>query len=315
MYFCASEFEHMNWSIEIKGYSNYLLLERSLAANSIAAYLHDVEKLAAFLAANQPGTAPTEVSVAHIHAFLNSLLEENLGAKTQARILSGIKGFFKYLELEARIQVNPTDLIESPKMGLHLPAVLSLEEIEALFTAIDYSRPEGGRNRAILEVMYGCGLRVSELINLKISDLFLNDKYIRVLGKGHKERLVPIGIPAIQKVKIYIQKIRTEQSIKKGQEDILFLNRRGHQLSRVMIFTIIRQLAEKAGITKVVSPHTLRHSFATHLVEGGADLRAVQQMLGHESITTTEIYTHLDSGYLRDTLMMYHPRSHAVTKD
>jgi len=300
----------MNWTPTIKGFKSYLQLERSLSENSIEAYLRDVEKLFQFLEMQDINVQPENVKQNDIEVFLQWISELGLNARSQARILSGLKAFYKYLMMEDVIDVAPTELLESPKIGRKLPEVLSYEEINQLINAVDLSSPEGERNKAMLETLYSCGLRVSELVNLKLSNLLLDEGFIRVVGKGDKERITPIGTVAIKHINIYVESKRNHMSnIDKASEDILFLNRRGKQLTRVMIFTIIKNLALKAGIEKKVSPHTFRHSFATHLVEGGADLRAVQEMLGHESITTTEIYTHLDREYLRQAIIDFHPRA------
>lgn len=299
----------MNWSSTIKGFKNYLQLERSLSANSIAAYLRDVEKLFQFLVIQEIEVSPEKVKPAQIELFLQQISEIGLNARSQARILSGLKAFYKYLLIEDIIDSSPTELLTSPKIGRKLPEVLSIEEITEIINAIDLSKPEGERNKAMLETLYSCGLRVSELINLKLSNLLLDEGFIRVVGKGDKERITPIGSVAIKHINTYLKSKRNHMdNINKESEDILFLNRRGNQLTRVMIFSIIKNLVKETGITKTVSPHTFRHSFATHLVEGGADLRAVQEMLGHESITTTEIYTHLDRAYLRQAILDFHPR-------
>jgi integrase/recombinase XerD len=289
----------------IKGFKNYLKLERGLSGNSVESYVRDAEKLFQFCG---EAKSPVNVKDEDIHNFLVFLNELGLSATSQARILSGIKSFFEYLLIEKIITSDPTELISSPRITRKLPETLHLHEIEALMACIDLSTPEGPRNKAIIEVMYSCGLRVSELTNLKISDCLFQEGFIRVVGKGNKMRLVPIGDEAIKFSKIYLHEVRTQLNIEVGHEDFLFLNRRGKSLSRVMVFLIIKDLAEKAGIRKSISPHTLRHSFATHLVEGGADLRAIQEMLGHESIITTEIYTHLDRAYLQQTLKEFHPR-------
>jgi integrase/recombinase XerD len=300
----------MNWTPTIKGFKSYLQLELSLSENSIAAYLRDVKKFVEYLELQEIDVAPEKVEQNHVEDFLQWLSKLGLSARSQARILSGLKAFYKYLLMEDIIEVAPTDLLEAPKIGRKLPEVLSIGEINDIINAVDLSKEEGERNKAMLETLYSCGLRVSELTNLKISNLLLNEGFIRVVGKGDKERITPIGSVAIKHIKIYVKTKRNHMSnIKKESEDILFLNRRGKQLTRVMIFTIIKRLAEKAGITKTVSPHTFRHSFATHLVEGGANLRAIQEMLGHESITTTEIYTHLDREYLRQAILDFHPRA------
>lgn len=298
------------WNVYIKGFKAYLQLEKSLSANSVDAYLHDVQMLAEFFDRQNNNIAFDEIALKHLQQFLESIHEKDLAAASQARIISGIKAFFHYLVMEEVIKVNPTELLEAPKLKRKLPDVLSVEEVELLFTGIDHSKPEGQRNRAILETMYSSGLRVSEVTALQITNMYLDVGFIRVIGKGNKERLVPIGDTAAKHIGLYRESVRSKLEPKKGQEDILFLNKRGSALSRVMIFYIIKEAAQNAGIRKNIHPHTLRHSFATHLVEGGADLRAVQEMLGHESITTTEIYTHLDRKFLRQTLEKYHPRFH-----
>jgi integrase/recombinase XerD len=295
------------WEAYKKGYKAYLRLEKSLSDHSVEAYLHDVTKLTQYLLSVNQEKNPAALTLKDLQAFVKWIGELGMGATTQARIISGIRSFYKYLLTEQLITIDPSTLLEAPKTRRKLPDTLSFEEIELLIGAIDLSSPEGTRNKAILETMYSCGLRVSELVGLKISCLYLDIGFIRVIGKGDKERLVPIGSDAIKCIKIYKDTVRSHQSVSEKNQDILFLNRRGNALSRVMIFYIIKSLATKAGITKVISPHTFRHSFATHLVEGGADLRAVQEMLGHESITTTEIYTHLNRDFLRDTLQQFHP--------
>ena len=300
----------MNWNPTIKGFKSYLQLERSLSGNSIDAYLRDVEKFVQFLELNGIEVSPEKVERQHIEDFLKWVSELGMNARSQARILSGLKAFYKYLLMEDMVNSSPTELIEAPKIGRKLPEVISIDEINGLIDSIDLSKAEGERNKAMLETLYSCGLRVTELVTLKKSNLLLDEGFVRVIGKGDKERIVPIGSVAIKHVKIYIESVRNHMgNINKESEDILFLNRRGNQLTRVMVFTIIKQLAEKMGLQKQVSPHTFRHSFATHLVEGGADLRAVQEMLGHESITTTEIYTHLDREYLREAILSFHPRA------
>ncbi|WP_344976717.1 site-specific tyrosine recombinase XerD [Compostibacter hankyongensis] len=297
------------WHSYIKGFKAYLELERSLSANSVKAYLQDVEKLTQYLSAGErTGAGPETLNLEDLQLFIQWVAQLGMTPASQARIISGIKGFYKYLQLEHVVQKDPTRLLEAPRLKRRLPDVLTFEEIERIIGSIDQSKPEGGRNRAILETMYSCGLRVSEVISLKISHLYPDAGFIRVTGKGDKERLVPIGKDALKYIGIYCEQIRCHLTVQAGSSDTVFLNRRGGPLSRVMIFLIIKDLTRKAGITKNISPHTFRHSFATHLVEGGADLRAVQQMLGHESITTTEIYTHLDREYLRDTLQRFHPR-------
>src|SRR5882757_2849693 len=295
------------WEPYKKGYKAWLQLEKSLSENSVEAYLRDIDKLTQFLQATQSLKTPEAVELKDLQTFLQWIGQLGLEPASQARILSGIRSFYKYCYIEQIVKKDPTTLLESPKLKRALPDVLSFEEIEAIIGQIDLSKPEGGRNKAILETMYSCGLRVSELVNLRISCLYLDTGFIRVIGKADKERLVPIGSSAIQYIRIYQQEIRVHMAVKPGNEDTLFLNRRGSKLSRVMIFLLLKDLVRQAGIEKNISPHTFRHSFATHLVEGGADLRAVQEMLGHESITTTEIYTHLDREYLRKTLEHFHP--------
>jgi integrase/recombinase XerD len=295
------------WEAYKKGYKAYLRLEKSLSDHSVEAYLHDVTKLTQYLQVVNQEKNPAALTLKDLQAFVKWIGELGMGATTQARIISGIRSFYKYLLTEQLVTIDPSTLLEAPKTRRKLPDTLSFEEIEQLIGAIDLSSPEGTRNKAILETMYSCGLRVSELVGLKISCLYLDIGFIRVIGKGDKERLVPIGSDAIKCIKIYKDTVRSYQNVSEKNQDILFLNRRGNALSRVMIFYIIKSLALTAGITKVISPHTFRHSFATHLVEGGADLRAVQEMLGHESITTTEIYTHLNRDFLRDTLQQFHP--------
>ena len=296
-----------SWAIYKKGFKAFLQLEKSLSDHSVEAYLRDIDKLTNYLAANENNLSPSEVTLNHLQSFVQCIGETEMAPTSQARIISGIKSFFKYCLLEQICTINPTLLIQSPKTRRKLPDVLSFEEIEKLIGQIDLSKPEGGRNKAILETMYSSGLRVTEAIHLKISSLYLDVGFIRVIGKGDKERLVPIGSDAIKFIKLYKDTIRVHQTPAKDSEDILFLNNRGKALSRVMIFYIIKDLMLKTGIKKSISPHSFRHSFATHLVEGGADLRAVQEMLGHESITTTEIYTHMNREYLRDTLDRFHP--------
>ncbi|HLL43053.1 MAG TPA: site-specific tyrosine recombinase XerD [Segetibacter sp.] len=295
------------WEAYKKGFKAYLQLEKSLSDNSVEAYLRDVEKLTTFLMAAEEKKSPAEIELKNLQQFIKWVSELGMTASSQARTISGIKGFYKYCLIENIVTIDPTALLEAPKLKRSLPDVLSFDEIEKIIGEIDQSKPEGGRNKAILETMYSCGLRVTEVVNLQISCLYLDVGFIRVTGKGNKERLVPIGSDAVKYIKLYKNNIRVHVAIKKGFEDILFVNKRGGQLSRIMIFYIIKDLTKKAGITKNISPHTFRHSFATHLVEGGADLRAVQEMLGHESITTTEMYTHLDRDYLRSTLQQFHP--------
>ncbi len=295
------------WHTQKTGYKAYLQLEKSLSDNSVEAYLHDIEKFTYYLSATNHLKTPQQVTLKILEQFIRWISELGMTPGSQARIISGLKSFFKYCLQEHLIASDPSCLLESPKLKKTLPDILSFDEIEKIIGQLDLSKPEGGRNKAMLETLYSCGLRVTELVNLRISCLFLQDGFVRVIGKGDKERLVPIGSDAIKYINIYRLDIRVHIAIKPGNEDILFLNRRGSKLSRVMIFLIIKQMARLAAINKTISPHTFRHSFATHLVEGGADLRAVQEMLGHESITTTEIYTHLDREYLRDTLQQFHP--------
>lgn len=295
------------WQSYIKGFKSWLMLEKSLSANTIASYLHDMKLLTEFLEMQFPGMTPDQIRLQQLESFIRYIHELGMTPASQARIISGIKSFFTYCTLEGICKANPTVLLESPKQSRLLPDILSFEEIEKMIAAADASTPEGIRNKAILETMYSCGLRVSEVVGLKLSALFVDVGFIRVTGKGDKERLVPIGDTAIRAIQQYRQYVRNQYPVVLGSEDYVFLNRRGKPLSRVMVFLIIKELAKKAGIEKNISPHTFRHSFATHLVEGGADLRAVQEMLGHESITTTEIYTHLDRAYLRSTLQDYHP--------
>lgn len=295
------------WQPYKKGFKAYLQLERSLSENSVDAYLHDVELLTQWMLLQGLQKNPAAVVQEDLQQFLKAIAEMGMGANSQARIISGLRAFFKYAMLEQIVQQNPTELLEAPKLKRALPEVLSFGEIEAIIGAIDQSTPEGVRNKAMLETLYSCGLRVSELVNLQLSQLYMDVGFVRVFGKGSKERLVPIGRDAIKYIQLYRDNVRVHVPVKKGEEDMVFLNNRGRRLSRVMVFLIIKAMAAKAGITKNISPHTFRHSFATHLVEGGADLRAVQEMLGHESITTTEIYTHLDREYLRETLHRFHP--------
>jgi integrase/recombinase XerD len=295
------------WDAYKKGFKAYLQLEKSLSDNSVEAYIRDIDKLTQYLQEVSKLKNPDTIELKDLQQFLKWITEIGMTASSQARIISGIKSFYRYCMVESITSKDPTTLLEAPKLKRALPDVLSFQEIEAIINQIDLSKPEGGRNKAILETLYSSGLRVSELVELKISQLYLDVGFIRVIGKGNKERLVPIGSSAIHFINIYKDKIRVHTTPKPGNEDILFLNQRGTKLTRVMIFLIIKDLVKKAGIKKTVSPHTFRHSFATHLVEGGADLRAVQEMLGHESITTTEIYTHLDREFLRKTLEQYHP--------
>lgn len=302
-------FESRMWNLHLKHFTNYLKLERSLSGNSIEAYVRDIEKLNQFMEMAHKGVSPLKVTSKHLQSFLTYVNELGMSAHSQARILSGVKAFYKYLQFEELLEIDPTALIEGPKLGRKLPDTLSYPEIEELLEAIDMSTPEGGRNRAMLEVLYCSGLRVSELVELRMNNVYFDAGFLKVVGKGNKERLVPVGRDGLKFLKIYKEEIRVHVPIQKGFESYMFLNRRGRKLTRVMIFTIIKQLAERIGLKKVISPHTFRHSFATHLIEGGADLRAVQEMLGHESITTTEIYTHLDRDYLRQVIQEFHPRS------
>lgn len=298
----------MVWSPYIKGFEAYLLMEKSLSRNSIEAYLRDVQKLVEFLEMKGQDLMPEKVKTRHIEDFLSYLSDLGLSEKSSARMLSGIKAFYKYLMMEDAISDDPTDGISGPKLSRYLPDVLSIEEVEAIIAAIDMSEPTGQRNRAMMETLYACGLRVSELVNLRRSHYFPDQGFLRVVGKNNKERLIPIGSSAIKHIDLYLETVRKLLPvINPKDEDILFLNRRGSRLTRVMIFHIIKDLTAKAGIHKSVSPHTFRHSFATHLVEMGADLRAVQEMLGHESILTTEIYTHVNAEFLRKTIMDFHP--------
>ena len=299
----------MNWQSAIKGFQAYLKLEKSLSKNSIEAYTRDIGRLYEYTETLPAKLNPENVVLADLRHFINWVVELGMIPSSQARILSGIKAFYKYMLMEDIIVSDPSELLESPKITRKLPDTLSYEEINKMIAAIDLSKPEGPRNKAILEVLYGCGLRVSELTELKLSNLYLDIEFVKVTGKGSKERLVPIGGSAIKALKIWIEQVRVHIPIKKGEEDMVFLNRRGSRLSRMYIFMIIKELAQIIGLKKSISPHTFRHSFATHLVEGGADLRAVQEMLGHESITTTEIYTHLDREYLKGTIIQFHPRN------
>jgi len=299
----------MDWKSTIHGFESYLLLERSLSGHSIEAYQRDVSKLATY-ALSHAITSPTKINSRELEAFITHSSLHGISARSQARMISGLKAFFKYLLIENLITNDPTELLEGPKLSRKIPEFLTIEEMERVLSAIDFSHEQGQRNRAILETLYSCGLRVTELINLRISHYYPNDGIVRVIGKNNKERICPIGSEAIKHIDYYLEAVRRHMSkIQKGSEDILFLNRRGRKLSRVMIFHIVKEVIKDTGIQKNVSPHTFRHSFATHMVEGGADLKAVQDMLGHESITTTEIYTHLDTKYLRDTILLYHPRN------
>jgi integrase/recombinase XerD len=299
----------LNWSIYIKGFKDFLKLERSLSANTIEAYVRDVDKLRQFLEIKSLPIIPAAVTITHLKEFIEYINEIGISAYSQARIISGLRAFFRYLQTEELIDSDPSELLEGPRLGRKLPDTLDYHEIEKILNAIDLSKPEGARNRAMLETLYSSGLRVSELINLKIPNIYFDIGFLRIIGKGNKERLVPVGREALKFIKTYLEQVRIHVPVKKEADAIAFLNRRGDKLTRVMIFTIIKNLVAACGIKKTVSPHTFRHSFATHLIEGGADLRAVQEMLGHESITTTEIYTHLDRDYLKQVIREFHPRS------
>lgn len=295
------------WDAYKKGFVAYLRLEKSLAEHSVDAYLGDIQKLTDYLQLKSQLLEPSQIELIHLQNFVQWIAELGMKPSSQSRLISGLRSFFTYCLTEQIIFKNPSTLLESPKMKRALPDFLSFEEIEMMLATVPLNTPEGARNRAMLETMYSCGLRVSELIGLQISCLYPDLGFVRVIGKGNKERLIPIGKDALKYIRIYKDEIRVHMKIQRGQEDFLFLNKHGKPLSRIMVFYIIKDAAQKAGINKKISPHTFRHSFATHLVEGGADLRAVQQMLGHESITTTEIYTHLDRDYLRSTLQQFHP--------
>lgn len=297
----------MDWNSTIKGFAAYMKLERSLSPNSIQAYVHDIKLLEHYFNTSKKNISPTEVSLENLQGFVIFIHQSGLADYSQARIISGLRAFYKYMIMEELTVKNPAELLEAPRLKRKLPEVLSLEEIDLMLAVIDHSKPEGLRSRAMLETLYGCGLRVSELVDLKLSNLYYDIGFVKVIGKGDKERLVPIGSEAIKHIQYYVEGVRNHQIIKPSSENILFLNKRGAKLSRVYVFLLIKELAMMAGIKKIISPHTFRHSFATHLVEGGADLRAVQEMLGHVSITTTEIYTHLDKDYLRQTILLHHP--------
>ena len=298
------------WDYEVNEFKNYLKLERSLSNNSIDAYLLDIRKLTSFISENYSTSLSIEnINVSIIESFIKHLFKSESSTYSQARIVSGLKSFFNYLLLEEKIDINPMELIDAPKLVRKLPETLSIQEIEIIINAVDLDSKEGMRNKAILETLYSCGLRVSELVNLKVQNLFLDIGFIKVLGKGMKERLVPIGTKAAECISLYMNEYRKSINISEGFEGYLFINRRGKNLTRNMIFIIVKDLVKKAGLNKNISPHTFRHSFATHLIEGGADLRAVQEMLGHESITTTEIYTHLNKNYLKEVVNKFHPRS------
>ena len=299
----------MDWNSAKNGFKSYLMLERSLSNNSIEAYLRDINKLIEYLNIHELQIGPLNIEFKNLQNFINWINELGIAHRSQARIISGIRAFYKYLIMEDILENDPTELLEGPKIGRKIPDVLNIEEIDIMLNDIDLSTDLGHRNRAIIETLYACGLRVSELINLKKSNYFPDIGFVKVIGKNNKERIVPIGNEAIKYISIYIDNYRIHMDIKKGHEDYIFLNRRGRKLSRIMIYNIIKDLTNSVGIKKKVSPHTFRHSFATHLVEGGADLRAVQEMLGHESILTTEIYTHLDTTYLKKTILAFHPRN------
>jgi integrase/recombinase XerD len=297
----------MKWNNALKDYNLYLRIERGLSLNSLDSYSRDVKKLISFLELNELPISPLEIDSDTIQKFIYDA-SKSLSAGSQARLISGLRSFFDYLIFEEYRKTNPTDLIESPKLGRKLPDTLSVDDIDIIIASIDLSKPQGERNRTIIETLYSCGLRVTELITLQISDLFFEEGFIRVIGKGDKQRFVPINIQTQRYITFYLNDIRSHITVQKGYEDTLFLNRRGKQLTRVMIFTIVKNLAIKSGIKKSISPHTFRHSFATHLLERGADLRAIQQMLGHESITTTEIYMHVDKSHLKNVMEQFHPR-------
>lgn len=298
------------WEIQKRGFKGFLAIEKSLSDNSIEAYLRDIDKLTQYLELeNKTSLTPSQLTLDDLQHFLATVVELGLSARSQARVISGIKAFYNYLLIENLTDINPAELLESPKLGRKLPDTLSVAEIQQLIDAIDLSSMNGERNKAILETLYGCGLRVSELVNLKISNIYFEEEFIKVVGKGDKERLVPISGSALKQISIYLKQVRNHVKIAKGFEDFVFLNRSGKSLTRVMIFTIIKKLTEDTGIKKTISPHTFRHSFATHLVNAGADLRAVQDMLGHVSITTTEIYMHLDTSYLHEEIRKFHPRN------
>tara|TARA_B100000767_G_C19709517_1_gene512109 strand:+ start:158 stop:1057 length:900 start_codon:yes stop_codon:yes gene_type:complete len=299
----------MSWKNYIKEFRSHILFEKSLSDNTFESYQRDVKKLVSFLEMNKNNSSPSKIKTEDIRVFIQWIAQMGMSAKSQARIISSLKSFFNYLVIENVIDQSPAQNIENPKIGSYLPETLSINEIDKLIAHIDLSHPQGNRNKAIIEVLYSCGLRVSELVNLKISNWYKKEGFIKVEGKGNKERLIPIGKIAIKLIETYFESNRDKQKVKEGNNDFMFLNRNGSKLSRVMIFTIVKNLVDIAGIKKNVSPHTFRHSFATHLIEGGANLRAVQEMLGHESITTTEIYTHLDSDFIKESIISFHPRS------
>ena len=299
----------MNWSESKKGYEAFLRIEKSLSPNSVSAYVNDINKLISFVEEHYQDLTPEMVKLAHLRKFVEWMNQKEISPRTQARTISGIKSFYKFLLIEEAVENDPTTLIESPRIGRKLPEILTDDEINSLIEAIDVTKAEGLRNKAIIETLYSCGLRVSELVDLKLSNLHFEQEFLRISGKGERERLIPISKRAIDDIKKYLVVSRKKLTIEKGFENVVFLNRRGKKLSRVMIFTIIKNLADKIKLEKSISPHTFRHSFASALVQGGADLRTVQEMLGHESILTTEIYAHLDKEYLKDTVNKFHPRS------
>ena len=297
----------MSWNVYIRGYQNYLQIEKSLSKNTVDGYCRDIKKLNNFFNGNDDKKKIEDVNYQDFQNYLSYLNDLKINARSQSRVISSMRSFFKFLILEKIIKENPTELLENPKTGKKLPEFLTIEEIELLVNQIDRSKKEGERNLAIIEVLYGCGLRVTELIELKISEIYWEEGFIRIIGKGNKERLVPLGKIASKHLKIYLNEIRVQQKVKDLFVDHVFINKNGSKISRVMIFKIVKKLTEKSGIQKNISPHSLRHSFATHLVQGGADLRSVQEMLGHQSITTTEIYTHLDKNYLKQAILDHHP--------
>jgi integrase/recombinase XerD len=299
----------MRWETAIDGFRSYLRLERSLSGNTVEAYLRDIGHLRTYFTAEAGIDDPTKLVYKDLVAFVHHVADLGLEATTQARMVSGIKAFYRYLEFDDAISTDPTTLLEAPRIGRKLPDVLSADEVGRILDLVDLSTPEGTRNRAMLETLYGCGLRVSELVALRMSDVHFNDGFVRVVGKGDKERLVPLGSMAARHMQLYMDGVRRHQNVQRTHQDVMFLNNRGAMLTRQMVFFIVRKAVETAGIQKVIGPHSLRHSFATHLVEGGADLRAVQDMLGHVSITTTEIYTHLDRSFLHENIMQFHPRA------
>lgn len=299
----------MDWSSAIKGFESYMLLERSLSPNTIEAYIRDISRLSEYSIISEQGISPDKIQLNHLRNFVIGLNEIGISERSQARIISGIRAFYLYLIMEDIIIDDPSELLEAPKLGRKIPEVLSLNEIDKIIAAIDLSKEQGHRNKAIIETLYACGVRVSELINMKLSEFYPDIGFVKVTGKNNKERIIPIGNEAIKSIELYIKFDRKNLNIAKGNEDFIFLNRRGKKLTRVMIFHIIKELSELSGIRKNVSPHIFRHSFATHLLEGGADLRVIQEMLGHESILTTEIYTHMDTNYLKEAIMKFHPRN------